>query len=75
MGKLFDRLDDEQKELHDSWENIARMLVRNMQRDRRAFAYFYDFVDVRAITEAEFTEVVRRQRQGVSSSAALRFSL
>jgi chloride channel protein, CIC family len=27
MGKLFDRLDDEQRELHDSWENILRMLV------------------------------------------------
>lgn len=27
MGKLFDRLDAEQKELHDSWENVARMLA------------------------------------------------
>jgi CIC family chloride channel protein len=27
MGKLFERLDQEQRELHDSWENILRMLV------------------------------------------------
>ncbi|MBK9032434.1 MAG: chloride channel protein [Myxococcales bacterium] len=27
MGNLYQRLDDDQRELHDSWENIARMLV------------------------------------------------
>lgn len=27
MGQLFDRLDQEQRALHDSWENILRMLV------------------------------------------------
>lgn len=27
MGKLYDRLDEEQLELHDSWESIVRMLV------------------------------------------------
>lgn len=27
MGKLYERLDEEQRELHDSWENILRMLV------------------------------------------------
>lgn len=27
MGKLLDRLDDEQRALHDSWKSIARMLV------------------------------------------------
>ncbi|MDX2090392.1 MAG: chloride channel protein [Kofleriaceae bacterium] len=27
MGKLYDRLDEEQRQLHDSWETILRMLV------------------------------------------------